>query len=655
MKILVRAPYRGDSGYAVVNRNIIISLARSGHELYFEPVVWASNTCPVTQEEEVFLAWAERNGYMNIPPDDNILTLNLTIPELYNLKMRGKNVGWYIFEADRVPERWKFYIDQMDEIITPTKFNADQLIAMGYKKPIHILHEGINPKIYNPEVEPVFKSDKFTFLFVGIAHERKRWKEVISCFFETFKTQEDVRLILKLQPTPHATAGEIEKHIQDEKNRTGSVAEIKLCTRPIDGSLASIYTSTDCFVSIAAEGFCLPAIESIACGCYSILLDWGGFTEWHTEAMGLKVAVKDIRTCENMQGFSGYEDSSLKWAYPDLEDFKNNMFEAYENRVHIKNTRKERSSLIHAQYNWQKTVKEGLIPLLEEKKPIIAAQKPKLSVAMITKNVSGFTVDGCNVFKSNLSILSKLADEIIVVDGNSTDDTVSVAENFGAKVYQYNDCKQKCGICGVQTPEDVCDPETREQKDCFSKFRKASFRLCTGDWIMRLDSEELIREEDIETFRNLILNADKDFYKYIAFIFPTVNFWKQVPYYRAGWDGTFSWFPDNHVRLYKNIPELHNFFAPAHEGVNVPTDAGWVNLINHKQTLYLSNPVVFHYGYLKQDSIDRNSRYEKLGASTHYLGNENYYGLSTVKWESNVPELKYSEKQESSEGGAKRQ
>jgi len=87
--------------------------------------------------------------------------------------------------------------------------------------------------------------------------------------------------------------------------------------------------------------------------------------------------------------------------------------------------------------------------------------------------------------------------------------------------------------------------------------------------------------------------------------------------------------------------------------VNVPTDAGWVNLINHKQTLYLSNPVVFHYGYLKQDSIDRNSRYEKLGASTHYLGNENYYGLSTVKWESNVPELKYSENPNSSEGGAK--
>ena len=642
MDILIRAPYRGDSGYAVVNRNVIISLLRQGHRLYLEPIAWASNNTPCTEEEMVWLALAERNGYMNIPPHDDIVNLNLTMPELYNIKMRGKNVGYYIFEADRVPEKWKQHIMRTDEMMTPTKWNADQLRAIGYKKPIHIMHCGVNPKIYNPAVEPLLKSNKFTFLTVGVAHERKRWREAVSCYLDAFK-EEDVRLILKLQPTRHATLSDIEQWVSQERARTGSKAEITLNTKSIAGSLAPLYTSTDCVVSLGAEGWCLPIAEGIACGCSSIVLDWGGFTEWHTSDMGYKVKIKEMIKCEDMHGFSGYEDSSLRWAYPDLKDCTKAMYQAYADKKKIQTTRKQRAEAVHATYNWNKCVKEGLDTLLTNKTPVIARGKPKLSIAMITKNEAGFTVDGFNLFKSNLHILSKLADEIVVVDGNSTDDTGKIAESFGAKVCQYDDHRQKCGLCGLQTPENICDPNTREQKDCFSKFRKASFDLCTGEWILRIDGDELIREQDIETFKNLIANAEKYFHKYIAFIFPTLNFWKQVPYYRAGFDGSFSWFPDNHVRLYKNIPETHIFFAPAHEGVQVPTDEGWRNLIQHKQALFLSNPMVYHYGYLKRDGNDRNARYKKLGAPTHYLGNENIYNLSTVLYESTVPELRYRE------------
>jgi glycosyltransferase involved in cell wall biosynthesis len=355
-----------------------------------------------------------------------------------------------------------------------------------------------------------------------------------------------------------------------------------------------------------------------------------------------------------MQGFSGYEDGSLLWAYPDLEDCRKAMYQVYTDRENIKNTRKQRSEIIHTQYNWDKTVKEGLDTLLTPKTPVIPRSKPKLSIAMITKNEAGFMVDGFNVFKSNLHILSKLADEIVVLDGNSTDETVKIAESFGARVFQYENCKQKCGLCGLQTPDNICDPNTREQKECFSKFRKASFDLCTGDFILRIDADELIREQDIETFKNLLANAEKSFHKYIAFVFPTLNFWKKTPYYRAGFDGSFSWFPDNHVRIYRNIPETHAFFAPAHEGVNVPTEEGWKNLIQHKQALFLSNPIIYHYGYLKKSSEDRNTRYRKMGAMTHYLGNENVYNCSTVLYESAVPELRYhvSENPNSSTGGA---
>lgn len=637
--ILFRGPYKGDAGYAVGNRNYMFALAGAGNNIYLEPTQWGTNDIPLHPIEEKLLLQMERQAYLNVPVYEDILNLNMTIPPLYRPKARGFNLGWYIFEADRVPEAWIPYIQQMDEMVTPTRWGFDQLRAAGYEKPIHILNMGVNPAFYRTGITPLLSSDKFSFLMVAVAHPRKRWQETVTSFLESF-SNERVRLILKLQPTRHANPAVIEQHIASERERAGSKAEILLSFKAIPGSLAPLYSSADCYVSIGSEGWGLPAIESIACGVPAILLDWGGHTEWFTEEMGWKVPIAGMEHPSGMEGFTGYEDPKIEWAIPDVEILKDKMKYAFDNQKEAKEKGAAGSQIVSEKYHW-KTVTENFLKAFDYQTVSILANKtPTVSVAMITRNVAGFEVEGNNLFKANLNILSQLADEIVILDGGSTDETVKIAQSFNTKVVQYQDCQEDCGYCDLTIQEDICPKDQRQAKQCFAKFRKASFKQCTGDWILRIDADETIREEGIPIFKTIISKARQEFYKYFAFGFPTVNFFGKVGYYRAGFDGAFSWWPDFHTRLYRNIPELNEWFAPAHESVNVITDRGWINIINHPQTLLLPGPVVFHYGYLKPDSPERNARYAQLGAMQHNLSSKNTYSCGTLRWEGKVPDLK---------------
>lgn len=86
---------------------------------------------------------------------------------------------------------------------------------------------------------------------------------------------------------------------------------------------------------------------------------------------------------------------------------------------------------------------------------------PKLSVAMITR-------DNEDDLRRCLKSVHKIADELIIVDTGSQDKTVSIAKEFTDKVFE------------IEWPED------------FSVARNISVDHCTGDWVLWLDSDEVL-------------------------------------------------------------------------------------------------------------------------------------------------------------------
>ena len=100
------------------------------------------------------------------------------------------------------------------------------------------------------------------------------------------------------------------------------------------------------------------------------------------------------------------------------------------------------------------------------------AEGLRLSLCMIVK-------DEEEMLPRCLAAAAPAVDEIVIVDTGSSDRTIEIAREFGATVIE------------------------RAWTGDFSSARNASFDAATGDWLMFLDADEVLVEEDVERLRAL--------------------------------------------------------------------------------------------------------------------------------------------------------
>ncbi len=200
--------------------------------------------------------------------------------------------------------------------------------------------------------------------------------------------------------------------------------------------------------------------------------------------------------------------------------------------------------------------------------------KPKLSLAMIVRD-EGERLAEC------LSSVRSVVDEIVVVDTGSQDDTVSVAERFGAKVGHFEWC------------------------DDFSAARNESLHLATGEWVLVLDADERLSEGDARKLREL---ADAD--RRVAYRMTTRNYgfddrldgWTRCDPESPEAQGFPGWHPSVKVRLFPNEPGIE-FRGRIHELVRD-------SLIEKAIERVLCDVQVHHYGKAQNPGeLDRKRSY----------------------------------------------
>jgi GT2 family glycosyltransferase/glycosyltransferase involved in cell wall biosynthesis/Tfp pilus assembly protein PilF len=182
-------------------------------------------------------------------------------------------------------------------------------------------------------------------------------------------------------------------------------------------------------------------------------------------------------------------------------------------------------------------------------------KKPKLSLAMIVKNESD-DLARC------LNSMQEIADEIVVVDTGSTDNTVEIAKEFGAKIINY------------------------KWENDFSKARNVSLENATGEWVMFLDADEELVYEDLDKFRKLLDSTEPE-----GFFFSLFSFIGDKPD-----DGVVV---NTAFRLWRNKPE-YRFSGALHEQILAKVQSGNPNI-------QFSDVRINHYGYLNQ-AISKKSK-----------------------------------------------
>jgi len=161
-----------------------------------------------------------------------------------------------------------------------------------------------------------------------------------------------------------------------------------------------------------------------------------------------------------------------------------------------------------------------------------------LSLAYITKNEEFY------IARSIRSAL-EIADEIIVVDSQSSDDTRKICRSLGAKVWW------------------------RKWRDDFSYMKNVMLSKCSCDWVLTLDADEHLEGEPIGLIREAMALADTT--NLAGYQLPRKNHYPQhdsdSPYF------THPFFPDLQLRLFRRLEGVY-YTGRVHEGVMQSIEAG---------------------------------------------------------------------------------
>ncbi len=249
-------------------------------------------------------------------------------------------------------------------------------------------------------------------------------------------------------------------------------------------------------------------------------------------------------------------------------------------------------------------------------------KSPKLSAAIATYNEEE-NIGEC------LDSIKDYVDEIIIVDGSSSDKTVEIAKEYGAKVLVTNN------------------------PPIFHINKQKSFDMAEGEWVLYLDADERVskklgeeilkvinmEQRELEIYqqnlkkknlfsRHLKVLESRDGHigtkdgEYVAFFFPRLNYFLGKFLKHGGV------YPDGVIRLFRN----KKAYLPAkdvHEQMVVNGKVGWLS----QDLIHYDSKSFYRY-------LQRNSRYIDLMATSFKRENLrmsagnfiNYMFLKPIHW-----------------------
>jgi glycosyltransferase involved in cell wall biosynthesis len=269
--LAMRGPFGSNSSLSVVNDSVADALDRRGAPALFraqgvvEPILEGL--------PGVSHSW---------PPSFDSFTLGPTVVIL----------PW---EFGSAPREWVEEVHRRaDRVWVPSAYVREGYIESGMPPGvIEVVPNGVDLERFNPD-GPVFELPRqagCTFLFVGGSIWRKGMDLLVDAWTQAFGPDDDVQLVVKDFGTgTHyrgQTAGDKLRALA-ERDDVAPVTYLDEDMSPDE--LASLYRACDVFVTpYRGEGFCMPALEAMACGLPVIHTAIGPTSEFVPEDGGWAV------------------------------------------------------------------------------------------------------------------------------------------------------------------------------------------------------------------------------------------------------------------------------------------------------------------------------------------------------------------------------
>ena len=184
----------------------------------------------------------------------------------------GPTVVVLPWEFGIAPQKWVDEVRQrVDRVWVPSHFVRDGYVASGMPpEVVEVIPSGADTDLFTPHGPkyPLPSSAGTTFLFVGGSTWRKGIDKLLEGWRLAFAPDDDVQLVIKDFGTAGAYRTSHNRDlIQASMKRTDLAPIVYIDEDLPHEALPAFYRAADCVVlPYRAEGFCLPAVEAMACG-----------------------------------------------------------------------------------------------------------------------------------------------------------------------------------------------------------------------------------------------------------------------------------------------------------------------------------------------------------------------------------------------------
>jgi glycosyltransferase involved in cell wall biosynthesis len=352
--LLFRGPVKSRSGYGSHSRDILKSFYDLNlFDIKIDSSLWGVTPLTALEENNHFHKWVKSNivNYLERIPD---IYVQVTVPNEFK-RLGTFNIGITAgIETTVAPKEWIDGCNQMDIIITTSKFSRDVLLSTVYnetdkvtgkiitqhriEKPVLVLFEGIDTETYNNVYEnfDLNIDEDFCYLFVGhwlkgdLGEDRKDVGMMIKSFAESFnKIKDKPSLILKTSSSTFSIKERenLKKRIRSIVDGIDNPPSIYLLFGELsDNEMNQLYNhpKIKAMVSITkGEGFGRPLLEFSMTGKPIIASNWSGHKDFLPMDKSILIGGKLKNVHPSV--VDNYIIPESKWFTANYDEFKESM------------------------------------------------------------------------------------------------------------------------------------------------------------------------------------------------------------------------------------------------------------------------------------------------------------------------------------------
>ncbi len=355
--VILEGHFLEHSSLARINREIGMSLVQNpGIEGALEPSTYGCILPQAVPGGDLI-----RQG-MNCHPERLDLTIRHRWPPDFSRPVRGRLAVILPWEYGAVPRVWINQINQnVDELWVPSRFVRDIFVRCGVPaERVYVIPNGIDPNLFTPKgaTSRPQGARRFVFLFVGGAIRRKGIDLLLDAYREAFEPGEDVTLLVTALG---AQAAYQHNSLVDKVTAfcfDPTVPHAEAVTDELDdATLASLYRGCDVFVlPYRAEGFCMPALEAMACAKPVITTAAGPSQDFCTTSTAYLIPAQETRVPDTPPPF-GELVGNFTWFEPDAGELARTLRRVYENREEAARRGAAAAEKVHASFRWSAITK----------------------------------------------------------------------------------------------------------------------------------------------------------------------------------------------------------------------------------------------------------------------------------------------------------